>query len=193
MPPSWAVPAHAAARTVAPTVCCAPNNPDRMYIFLSSFYPSQIYLEIAADLQYRPKDPPTASQIPSQSSLEPGRESSVPKRQEVVRRSTRTPLNPPVSAEFAIAAVQGHSFLCAEGLKSIPPEDVTFLWSKGSLRIPDREACAEFLDLYFKKVHPLLPLVDEAQVWRIFDGHGDKKLSLFVFQSILFAACQVWE
>lgn len=73
----------------------------------------------------------------------------------------------------------------------MPPEDVTFLWSKGSLKIPDRDAVAEFLDLYFKKIHPLLPVVDEAHIWRMFEGEVSDQISLFVFQAILFAACQV--
>ncbi|KAJ5245809.1 Transcription factor [Penicillium chermesinum] len=106
------------------------------------------------------------------------------------RRSHRLCPSRKAAATLAIATIDDHSFLCSQGLKEIPPEDVTFLWSKGSLSFPDRESTAEFLDLYFKKVHPLLPVVDEVHIWHVFEGNVPDKLSLFVFQSILFAACQ---
>lgn len=76
---------------------------------------------------------------------------------------------------------------------SVPPEDIAFLSSKGCRIFPDEDATDEFVRQYFKRIHPSVPVVDEAEFWRIYqDGSGPgKKLSLFVFQAILFASCPV--
>lgn len=83
-----------------------------------------------------------------------------------------------------------YPFIDSEYLSSLPPEDVAFLSAKGSRSLPDENATYEFVCHYFKRIHPSVPMVDEADFWRIYqDGAGPGKLSLFVFQAILFASC----
>lgn len=76
-------------------------------------------------------------------------------------------------------------------LSSLPPEDVEYLTAKGSRTLPDESAIEEFFRQYFKHVHPIVPVVDEANFWRIYQGGSGAKLSLFVAQAILFASCTV--
>lgn len=41
-------------------------------------------------------------------------------------------------------------------------------------------------------MHPIVPVVDEAQFWRVYKGGaGTVKVSLFLLQAILFASCVV--
>lgn len=85
-----------------------------------------------------------------------------------------------------------YRFIDSDFLSSLPPEDVAFLSSKGSQTLPDRQSTDEFVCQYFKRIHPNVPVVDEAEFWRIYqDGSGPDKISLFVFQAILFASCTV--
>lgn len=49
----------------------------------------------------------------------------------------------------------------------------------------------EFVYQYFKRIHPSVPMIDEAQFWRIYHNRLPGSLSLFVFQSVLFASCPV--
>ena len=85
-----------------------------------------------------------------------------------------------------------YRFIDSEFLSSLPPEDVAFLSSKGSQALPDQQSTDEFVCQYFKRIHPKVPVVDEAEFWRIYqDGSGPDKISLFVFQAILFASCTV--
>lgn len=85
-----------------------------------------------------------------------------------------------------------YRFIDSDFLSSLPPEDVAFLSSKGSQTLPDKQLIDEFVCQYFKRIHPNVPVVDEAEFWRIYqDGSGPDKISLFVFQAILFASCTV--
>lgn len=89
-----------------------------------------------------------------------------------------------------------YPFLKLPGLRSILAEDLRYLNAKGCLHIPGREALDEFMRNYFLYVHPCLPLLDEADFWRIyrnrqFTSGKDKSISLFTFQAMLFASCSV--
>lgn len=84
-----------------------------------------------------------------------------------------------------------YTFLLSDRLLSLAPEDLTFLSSKGSLSIPDRTYTKEFVTQYFLRIHPILPVLDEIQVWDAFEGNSTEKVSLFVFQALLFASCPV--
>lgn len=85
-----------------------------------------------------------------------------------------------------------YPFVDTEFLSSLPPEDIAFLTSKNSHTLPDDDAIDEFVRQYFKRMHPIVPVVDEAQFWRIYQGDtGVGKLSLFLLQAILFASCVV--
>lgn len=82
-------------------------------------------------------------------------------------------------------------FLLSDGLKRLTPEDLAFLGSKGSLSVPGRAYTREFITQYFIRNHPILPVLDEVKFWRAFEGDGTEKISLFVFQALLFASCPV--
>lgn len=84
-----------------------------------------------------------------------------------------------------------YPFIDWQVLLSLPQEDVTFLFAKGALTLPDEAAVDEFVYQYFKRIHPSLPMVDEAGVSRIYYNRLPGKLSLFVFQGMLFASCSV--
>jgi hypothetical protein len=84
-----------------------------------------------------------------------------------------------------------YPFLLSDRLSSLAPEDLAFLSSKGSLTIPDRAYTKEFVTQYFLRIHPILPVLDEIQVWNAFEGNSTEKVSLFVFQALLFASCPV--
>ena len=84
-----------------------------------------------------------------------------------------------------------YPFLSFNSLDTLPREDIAFFFSKDCLSVPCEDDTKEFVEQYFKKIHPGLPILDEAEFWRIFDRTSTKKLSIFVFQAILFASCPV--
>ncbi|KAL4808628.1 hypothetical protein BDV18DRAFT_167664 [Aspergillus unguis] len=65
-------------------------------------------------------------------------------------------------------------------------DDLAFLSAKGCLSVPDE--LDEFIRQYFLQVHPSTPMIDEADFWRIYQGE-EGKISLFLFQAVVFAAC----
>lgn len=88
-------------------------------------------------------------------------------------------------------------FLELRGLPFLPRENVTSLRAKGCLKVPDRAATDDFMKQYFLHVHPIVPVLDEAEFWSTYAEPGRhsspdlRKLSLFVFQAMLFASCPV--
>lgn len=84
-----------------------------------------------------------------------------------------------------------YRFLDGSRLCSLPSEDVEFLLLKRCLHFPRKDALDEFVKQYFAMVHPFLPLIDEGEFWRHYSGLGSKKISLFVFQAMLFSASSV--
>ncbi|KAL4925692.1 Zn(II)2Cys6 transcription factor [Aspergillus undulatus] len=92
------------------------------------------------------------------------------------------------------ASLPGHvgfasyHFLELRGLKTLDREDIAFLASKGCLSLPEESILDEFVRQYFLQVHPSSPIIDEADFWRVYrNPAAGKKISLFVFQAILFA------
>lgn len=61
--------------------------------------------------------------------------------------------------------------------------------------MPEKRLLTEFIRQYFLQIHPSMPVLDEAEVWDIYeqrDGETDAgRISLFVFQAVLFASCPV--
>ncbi|KAL4935929.1 hypothetical protein BDV06DRAFT_233841 [Aspergillus oleicola] len=81
-----------------------------------------------------------------------------------------------------------YHFLELLGLSTLDREDIAFLASKGCLSVPEESVLDEFVRQYFLQVHPSSPVIDEAEFWRVYRNPGTgKKISLFVFQAILFA------
>lgn len=87
-----------------------------------------------------------------------------------------------------------YDFLNLKSLSKVQPDDVRYLEFTGSLHIPMRSVLDHFVREYFLHVHPVLPVVDEREFWEMYDDSQTnidkpRRLSLFVFQSMLFAAC----
>ncbi|OJJ57181.1 hypothetical protein ASPSYDRAFT_181585 [Aspergillus sydowii CBS 593.65] len=81
-----------------------------------------------------------------------------------------------------------YHFLELRGLTTLDREDLAFLAAKGCLSVPEESVLDEFIRQYFLHVHPSSPVIDEAEFWRVYrDPAAGKKISLFVFQAILFA------
>lgn len=96
------------------------------------------------------------------------------------------------------ASLPGHvsfasyDFLELRGLTTLDGEDLAFLSAKGCLSIPEESVLDEFIRQYFLHVHPSSPVIDEAEFWRVYrNSAAGKKISLFVFQAILFAGSPV--
>lgn len=89
-----------------------------------------------------------------------------------------------------------YPFLELDILSHMSSQDVNILEQSGCFRVPRRPALDEFVREYFMHVHPSLPMLDEGEFWDGYmsrssipsDGH---RMSLFVFQAMLFAACSV--
>lgn len=89
-----------------------------------------------------------------------------------------------------------YSFLRNPELGGILSQDLSFLVSQGCFMVPQRSALDEFMRQYFRHVHPMLPLLNEADVWRSYNLQGrgcseDEKISILVLQGILFTSCGV--
>ena len=89
-----------------------------------------------------------------------------------------------------------YSFLEADTMSHIAPDDFKFLEHKGCFHVPSRPILDEFVRAYFLYVHPGLPILNERDFWELYLGEpqGHKKppkLSLFLFRAMLFASCSV--
>lgn len=82
-------------------------------------------------------------------------------------------------------------FLDSVFLEYLQPEDITYLCSKGSFSIPEREYAETFIEEYFKRIHPIVPVLEEVKLCNAFNHATDRTISLFVFQALLFASCPV--
>lgn len=86
-----------------------------------------------------------------------------------------------------------YPFLSVNNLHNIMPQDVNYLESQGCLRVPLPEFLDEFVKQYFLHVHPLTPMISEADFWDMYGNQGfggsGERMSLLVFQSILFVSC----
>ncbi|KXH28395.1 fungal specific transcription factor domain-containing protein [Colletotrichum simmondsii] len=87
-----------------------------------------------------------------------------------------------------------YPFLALGNLHGIPPQDVNYLELQGCLRVPTRAILDEFVQQYFLHVHPLLPMIHEGDFWDLYCVNPTsyvpgEKLSLLVFQAMLFACC----
>ncbi|KAK8072040.1 hypothetical protein PG996_005388 [Apiospora saccharicola] len=86
-----------------------------------------------------------------------------------------------------------YPFLSINNLHNLLPQDVNYLESQGCLRVPTPETLDEFARQYFLHVHPLMPVINEGDFWDMYGQYGfggsGERMSLLVFQSMLFVAC----
>lgn len=82
---------------------------------------------------------------------------------------------------------------------SIRDRDFNHLNSQGCLRVPAKPILDEFVRHYFLYVHPMLPLLNEADFWRAYNpaqtetrsSSSGSPVSLLLLQSMMFASCTV--
>lgn len=89
-----------------------------------------------------------------------------------------------------------YSFLTAGRLHAIPAEDVNYLESQGCLHIPTQPSLDVLVQHYFLQVHVVLPILNEGDFWEMYyqskkPGGSREKMSLLVFQAMLYASCNV--
>lgn len=89
-----------------------------------------------------------------------------------------------------------YSFLDAKNLQNVLPQDVSYLEMQGCFRVPTKPTLDEFVKQYFLHIHPILPVINEGDFWDLYgpspaEGSHHTKLSLLLFQAMLFAACAV--
>lgn len=89
-----------------------------------------------------------------------------------------------------------YPFLDVRNIQNVLPQDVSYLEMQGCFRVPTRTILDDFVKQYFLHVHPMLPLINEGDFWELYgsapaDGDHRTKLSLLLFQAMLFASCAV--
>lgn len=89
-----------------------------------------------------------------------------------------------------------YSFLEVNNLRTVLPQDVSYLELQGCLRVPKKTILDEFVKHYFLHVHPLMPLINEGDFWETYgsplaEDSSSSRMSLLLFQAMLFAACAV--
>jgi hypothetical protein len=103
--------------------------------------------------------------------------------------------NSQVSHNGCVPFSQYH-FIRSDNFSHVSEDDIKFLKSQGAFQLPGMPALDEFVQEYFRHVHPHLPLIDEAIFWDLFCGHkhgtrDDCRISIFTFQAMLFACSSV--
>jgi hypothetical protein len=75
--------------------------------------------------------------------------------------------------------------------------DFNHLNAQGCLRVPSKPILDEFMRHYFLYIHPLLPLLNEADFWNAYDpipsnnANPGTPVSMLLLQSMMFASCTV--
>ncbi|KAH7131328.1 fungal-specific transcription factor domain-containing protein [Dactylonectria macrodidyma] len=87
-----------------------------------------------------------------------------------------------------------YSILEAPKVHTLSPEDLDYLYKQGCFVVPQRNILNEFIQQYFLHIHPMLPMLNEADFWALYhpqnldDTYGDR-MPLIVIQGILFTSC----
>lgn len=89
-----------------------------------------------------------------------------------------------------------YPFLTLDNLCNCMPQDVDFMEAEGCFHLPTRSILDQIVRQYFLHIHPFLPLLNEGDFWEMYynkrtEGQEPHKMSLLVFQSIMFASCNV--
>lgn len=86
-----------------------------------------------------------------------------------------------------------YPFLFVDKVSDLPLDDLQYLESISCFQVPVRHVLDEIMRAYFLYVHPHLPILKEAEFWRMYSGDtsGGFKMSLFVFHAMISTACGV--
>ncbi|KAL7947615.1 fungal-specific transcription factor domain-containing protein [Trichoderma barbatum] len=80
-------------------------------------------------------------------------------------------------------------FIRAPELGHLSALDIRFMQLNGCFDLPPMPILNEFVRMYFLHVHPIVPLIEEGEFWGSFSCTSGEKISLLVFQAMIFAAC----
>jgi hypothetical protein len=87
---------------------------------------------------------------------------------------------------------QGGHFLVPEPvINSQQPEDLAFLWAKGSFSILADEVCDTLLQCYFRYIHPFLPIINARSFLNQYANGGPRRISSLLLWSMFSAASNV--
>ncbi|TFB00506.1 hypothetical protein CCMA1212_007793 [Trichoderma ghanense] len=76
-----------------------------------------------------------------------------------------------------------YNFIDAGFLNQLSHTDVSYLAEKGCLTLPPEKVLDEFFHQYFSHIHPIIPLLSEAEFWAV-----DARIPLLLVRAILFIA-----
>ncbi|ETR99383.1 hypothetical protein M419DRAFT_37839 [Trichoderma reesei RUT C-30] len=79
-------------------------------------------------------------------------------------------------------------FIRPPDLLHVSALDIRFMQLNGCFDLPSMPILNEFIRIYFLHVHPIIPLLDEGEFWDSYSCANEKRISLLVFQAIIFAA-----
>ncbi|RFU76012.1 fungal specific transcription factor domain-containing [Trichoderma arundinaceum] len=80
-------------------------------------------------------------------------------------------------------------FIRTPELGHVSALDIRFMQLNGCFDLPPMPILNEFVRMFFLHVHPIVPLFNEGEFWESFSCTNGEKISLLVFQAIIFAAC----
>lgn len=82
-------------------------------------------------------------------------------------------------------------FIATPELGHLSALDVRFMQLNGCFELPPMPILNELVRMYFLHTHPIVPLLDEGDFWDSFSCSSGEKISLLLFQAMVFAACAV--
>lgn len=82
-------------------------------------------------------------------------------------------------------------FVRSPDLAHVSALDYRFMQLNGCFDVPPMPILNEFVRIFFLHVHPIIPLLDEGEFWDSYSCANERKISLLVFQAMIFAACAV--
>lgn len=80
-------------------------------------------------------------------------------------------------------------FIATPELGHLSALDVRFMQLNGCFDLPPMPILNELVRMYFLHTHPIAPLLDEGDFWDAFSCSSGEKISLLLFQAMVFAAC----
>ncbi|VTT79013.1 unnamed protein product [Fusarium fujikuroi] len=87
-----------------------------------------------------------------------------------------------------------YPFLCINSLSSLHTDDINYLDSQGCFKLPKSSCLDHLVRTFFQHAHPILPVVNEAEFWSVYDplASGDKtcRVPLILLLAMLFVACK---
>jgi hypothetical protein len=82
-------------------------------------------------------------------------------------------------------------FIAPPELGHVTALDIRFMQLNGCFDLPPMPILNELVRVYFLHAHPIVPLLDEGDFWDSFSCSNGEKISLLLFQAMIFAACAV--